>query len=308
MNQKIILKKILIDNNSPNIILYGPNHTNLTDILISCYKNIKPYYTPIIQNYKNITYQKYHNYYEFNMKLIRYPNIPDLVSLIKEISNHTTYYSSFITTIVFHHFEKTQRISQDALKKLFEKYKITTKFIILTSKIHRVTKPIISLCICIRIPSMINIDKLSLLQTYFKQYKLSLSNEYHKQNVKELIHQCYLPTHENDIKYYFIYYYQTGHIFKTPIQIIYQKLIHCCHMFTINKMKELAYMIQLSNIDFHNLLHAILINLFTSSEITHSQKYILIHKLSQWEYNYLKSYRKLIHIEYLLTLIHSLFQ
>ena len=308
MNHKEILKKILIDNNSPNIILYGSNHNNLIDILTSCKRDILPTYKMKTNHYKQITYQLYNNYYEFNMKLIQSTMISELLSLVKEIINHITYYSSSITTIVFHQFDTSNRIFQDTLKILFEKYKVTTKFIILTSKLHKVIEPLQSRCLLIRIPSMTNIDKLSLLKTYFKQNKLSLSDEYHKQNVKELIHQCYLTDHEIDIKYNFIYYYQTGHIFKTPIQSIYDKLIYCCKMFTTNKMKELAYMIQLSNIDFYHLLHTILGNLFTSSEITHSQKYILIEKLSQWEYNYLKSYRKLIHIEYLITLIHSLFQ
>jgi hypothetical protein len=199
------------------------------------------------------------------------------------------------------------RILQDILKILFEKYKVTTKFIILTSKLHKVIEPLRSRCLSIRIPSITNIDKLSILQKYFQQYKLSLPDEYQKKNVKELVHQCYLTTDTIDIKYNFIYYYQTGHILKSPIQSIYEKLIDCCKLFTINKMKELAYMIQQSNIEFHHLLYTILGNLVASSEITHSQKYILIEKLSQWEYNYLKSYRKLIHIEYLVTLIHSLF-
>lgn len=308
MNHKEILKKILIYNNSPNVILYGPNHKNMTDILTSCHQDIINTYKLKTNHYKQITYQSHNNYYEFNMKLIQSTMISDLLSLLKEITNHNTYYSLYITTIVFHYFDTSSRLFQDTLKILFEKYKVTTKFIIITSKIQKVIEPLRSRCLSMRIPSMTNIDKLSLLQKYFKQYKLSLSDEYYKQNVKELVHQCYLTNHTIDIKYNFIYYYQTGRIFKTPIQSIYEKLICCCKMFTINKVKELAYMIQISNIDFYQLLYTIIGNLFISSYITDIQKYILIEKLSHWEYNYLKSYRKLIHIEYLVTLIHSLFQ
>ena len=108
------------------------------------------------------------------MKIIQTKMISELLLFLKDIINHKNYYSFSITTVIFYNFEHSNRCFQNILKTFFEKYKITTKFILITNKFHKINNALRSRCLCIRIPAMQNIDKLKILHKCFKQYNLSL--------------------------------------------------------------------------------------------------------------------------------------
>ena len=79
MNHNVLLKKIIQDNNSPNIIIYGINDVFTIDMLNNYIQDIYSKFRLSTHTYKSISYMKSNVYYEIDMKIIQTKMISELL-------------------------------------------------------------------------------------------------------------------------------------------------------------------------------------------------------------------------------------
>tara|TARA_B100001123_G_scaffold288008_1_gene320942 strand:- start:163 stop:1083 length:921 start_codon:yes stop_codon:yes gene_type:complete len=300
--------------NSPNILLYGQSTNDMSQIIDPIMKQfIKG---DLQQSYHNkITYKLSNIHYEFDMSLLNKNGLfDDFINLVKEIIKSNDYFTEYgQKIIIMYNCQDIKKCNQDRLKILIEKYRITTLFILLTDRYDTIINPIRSRCTCIRIPSLSIKDKLYIIRETFTHYQYDFFHEYTKQIIKTLVHQCLEFKTKDDIKNYISCYVSTKQIVKTPQECIMNKILReyqykPLRITQIKNLKEIAYMIQISNTNIYSVIYNLLTYYFTQSSLSHTKKYNLIHKLSQWDCKFQKSYRELIHIESLLLSIYGIIE
>tara|TARA_Y100001980_G_C14548890_1_gene330395 strand:- start:206 stop:1006 length:801 start_codon:yes stop_codon:yes gene_type:complete len=151
MNNHYKLKKIIVNKNHPNILLYN-NYS-----LIYCKKLIinilnDLYNINNITNkitYKNIDYEKslYHYYIDIN----KIKDFSTFKNLINKIIQSDNYYISYNKLIILDNF-KFNINNQKTIKNLIEKH-MNIKFIIIVSNYNTILNNLKNICVCIKIPS-----------------------------------------------------------------------------------------------------------------------------------------------------------
>lgn len=276
-----LLKQDIFNQSSPNIIIYGHN-PELSNYLISIFGEFKT----IIQDkisYKNNQYCKIFDIYKIKNK-----ELNDFLDILKSIIVSINYYSRYNQhIIVFNNYNYISHIIQSKLRVIIEKYRKTTQFVFITNSLNTIINPINSRCLCIRIPNMNFKQKRSIAKDYIKdksyQERIPIYDCIYPLNDKKEIIQ-YSKYNEYIHKHEYIY-------FK-----IYQKINNWIKEdIDINKIKEFSYNILKYKI---NDIHKKLCEYFIiDPKYTAKQKYKIIRCLSDCEYEFKKSYRKLVHIE-----------
>ena len=293
-----ILEKALNSTNTPNIILYGIDTSDIREKLYNIL-SITDNKTHIIN--KDLSYYKSNSNYIFNISLITNKNVQLFLDTIDEIVKSKNYYNnSLYKIIIFENFIKIKQGIQNILRVKIEKYRITTIFIILTTNINGIIQPLKSRCLCIRNPSLTMKEKRELIKSkinyknlntdfYDKIYEIDNLNiiSFMCEN-KTLIDMGYESPYELIIK-------RIINLYKLP----YNKNIH-------NKIREISYNILKFNLSIPLFYKIFLCQLLDNSKITDNKKIKLIVHFSESQYNLIKSYRLIINIESLLINVYSI--
>lgn len=288
----LILKKAILSDSCPNIILYGYKGVDKLETLSCIIPSINNYK---INNHNKIIWKSNNLYNIFDMKDIK-KDYNLFFNILKELINHKNYYNKKeIKFILLNNFNDININIQNKLRVIIEKYYNTTRFIFITDKISSIICPIKSRSLLIRIPSLINKEKRKISREYIKDLS------YDKKSV--IYDKIYSINNIEIIKLFSEY---NNGLFMN-YNTIYQKIFTILENVSIKnniiredieKIKELSY-----NIEKYNLydIHIELCKLYIDeSKYTTKQKCNIIKLISEYEYNYKKGYRKLIYNESLL--------
>ena len=147
---------ILLNNNHPNLLIHGVNGSGKT-LLIKTVLNdlfdINKYNKKELLT-ENINYERSDFHYYFDLKLIN--NDLKFIDFIKEIVKSYNHYTNKYNYIILDNFEYLSNLNQDRLRVIFEKSLNTNKIIIITSKLNKISNPLLSRFINIKIPYIIN--------------------------------------------------------------------------------------------------------------------------------------------------------
>jgi len=280
MNYKHILREIFKNKDTPNIILSGSYKINKLSILydyISKDNNKTTKY--------NIDYIYHRDYKIFDMLQINKSKEDKFFELLFENIKCKNYYSDF-KIIILDNFNLISNKIQNKFRVIFEKYRSTTMFILITDKLNSIINPIQSRFLTIRINEKLPSEKRKIVSKYFKELSYP-----QKSRIYDKIYQL---SDNNDIKNY-----SKNHegilmnhkdIYAIIINIIRNtKEINIKTMIVI---KQISYYIEKYNIKYFH--REILNNLMNNNILTNNIKYKLCKCIINNEYNYIKSNNKIL--------------
>ena len=169
--------KLLINENHPNIILYGNNEINKTLFIKVILNNFFKINSELNIVKEDIYYEYNNYYYYFNVKKIRHDLKNTFINIIKNISNSYNYYTHKFNYIIIDNYDLINSIIENKLKVIFEKYYQTTKFIILTSNFQKINEAIRSRFISIRLSLLNKIDKELFIKKYIDSNNIKICNK-----------------------------------------------------------------------------------------------------------------------------------
>jgi len=281
------LFRLLKNSNHPNICLYGSNLGY--DTIINTLKTVYNINANKEIDYKGIMYIKNNYYYEFNLKNIKYKNKDIWLELIKDICKSYNIFCNNKKIIIFNNFHLLNISIQNVLKVILEK-NTHIIFIVLTLNLSKIINPIKSRMLCLRIPKINNYDKWKIIKKdkncLIKIDDFMKYTDYDVENIKYLNNKNICV--EDNILYNVI------HFIKHSIFDNYEKKK------AIENIKKISYYILTVGIPNCIFYNSLLTNLLSDYKITLNKKYKIVKFICDSEYNYSKSYYKMVHIEYLL--------
>lgn len=195
-----LFNKILEKDITPNFILYGQKgsgkKTLLYAFLNSKYGDIK---TQCIQrefkiNTKKVVipifYSPYHIEIDIQTFLSHIRTI--LPILVKEFSQTKNIIHNQHKLFVIHHIEDLEMQTQHTLRRILEIYMDNCRFIFITSKLNKLTKPLQSRCLIIRVPIFTNTEIKTILSDINKKTHNIVKNEV----IEHISNHC-----NNNLKY-----------------------------------------------------------------------------------------------------------
>jgi DNA polymerase III delta prime subunit len=298
MNYKLILNKSLLSNDAPNLILSGIDKIDKLSILMN--------YLNKIDNSSSLSLTKYDikwisnpTYKIFDMNHIKYKQSKFVFEIIDEIISYKNYYTNSIRILVLTNFDNIPKQIQNKFRVIFEKFRVTTLFILITSHLTSIINPILSRFLLIRIPDTSRKEKRTISREYLKDLsydKKSIVYDkiYNLANEKDII--CYSQSNEGIL---------LNH--QTIYDKIYSKIISYVEINekTIIEMKDLSYKIEKYNLkNCHKELFLLFIN---DLKLSDSIRFKILKLVSDCEYNYYKSFNTILSIEnFIITLVHIL--
>lgn len=301
MNYNSILNKALLSNNIPNLLLYGHYDIDKKNILTKCFsKNFN-----ILNNTKieinDIKYSKNNIYYDFDLKNINNKNYNSFIKIIKELILSKDYYSNNSKKIIILNNYYLSKKNQNILRVIIEKYQSTSIFIIITHNYSSIIEPIKSRCLSIRIPTLKRENKRKIMyqKISYKDINKSFYDVIYDINNIEMIKDII------DIKNI----YDKG--YKNIYEMICENIISICEKSKLTKnnynlLRDISYNITKNNLNILYFYRVFLKILLKKTTIMDKIKIKLIYLLTESEYNYIKSYRKIIIIESLIFNIYNL--
>jgi len=297
MDYKLILNRALYSNNSPNIILSGSDTIDKKSILMETLMKIDDSEPCHLMKHdikwiSNRTYKIFDMYHITNKKRQRFCEI------INELIVAKNYYSTH-RIIVLDNFNNIHKGIQNKFRVIFEKYRTTTLFILITGRLNSIIGPIISRFLMIRINDISHKEKRIIARSHLKDmtydkksiiydkiYKLSDENEI---SMYSQLNDGILMNHRSIYDNFFI-----------EINSINE--INCLSM---TKIKELSYNIEKYNLKgFHRFLLSSFLN---DLKLSYSVLFKICKLLAECEYNYHKSFNTILSIENcILSLIYIL--
>ena len=280
MNYKLILNNVFSHKDSSNIILSGYSKIDKMSILYE--------YIPK----ENLKLNKYGIDYLSNpiykiFDICKYKNkIDDFFKLLIENIQCKNHYYDNQKMIIFNNFNLISNNIQNKLRVIFEKYRITTLFIIITDKLNSILNPIISRFLIIRINDNLRSEKRKLSRVYLKDLStIEKSKVYDK--IYSLSDKCeiinYSKNNEGIINNY---------------EDIYQKIvkkirnINEINYDSMKIIREISYLIEKYNIkEFHKeILYLLTDDLSISLTINNK----LCKCVADCEYNYNRCDNKIL--------------
>jgi len=186
--------KIIEKNTTPNIILYGlpgtGKKTLLYAYLSSKYGTFK---TQCIQkefkiNTKTIElpifYSKFH--VEIDIRTFIYHARNILPILIKEFAQTKNVLSNQHKLFVIHHIEELEMQTQHTLRRILEMYIENCRFLFVCTKLNKITHPLQSRCMLIRVPAFTSLEITKVLTTINQQ----LDNKRTTEQLKTIVTEC----------------------------------------------------------------------------------------------------------------------
>ena len=294
-----ILKKALQSKNTPNILLFGYPFVGKKHKLFSLLDEIYP-----VQNTKtiidrDIQYIQNSIYYVFTMNSITIKNSNVFFEIIDKIIHTKNYFSNMQNKIiVLTNFTELKRNIQNVLRVKIEKYRLTTVFILITTKYNNVLSAIRSRCLCIRVPAPSRKEKRQIIHSniryseigphlYDRLYEINEINTLQKSSEKkELYFQNYQRPYHKIMKEIFNLYSNKY----TPKKL--------------DKLRELSYAIIKFKLLDNEFYYIFLSYLLKNERIRDKNKIKLIQILAQSQYNLVKSYRSILTLESLLIQVY----
>ena len=279
MNYKHILDRIFQKKDQPNIILSGYHKINKLSILYNYISKDNQK-----QSKYNIDYIYHRDYKIFDMIEINKSKEDNFFTLLFENIRCKNYYGDKI--IILDNFNLISLKIQNKFRVIFEKYRNTTIFILITDKLNSIINPIQSRFLTIRINESIPSEKRKIARIYFKDLPyIQKSKIYDK---------IYKLSDISDIKNYSINNEGILLDYKDIYMIIIEKIrnINEINNKTIEIIKKISYYIEKFNIQyFHKEILDILLN---DNILTINIKYQICKCITNNEYNYIKSNNKIL--------------
>jgi replication-associated recombination protein RarA len=288
MNYKPILKKTLASKNTPNLILYGHHKINKEEILNE-YLDIKS--CNEMTKY-DINYHSNQFFKIFNMNNIKRSKINNFFSLIFEILQCKNYYIEKNRILILKNFNHIDKSIQDRFRVIFEKYRINTLFILTTDYYNSILNPIKSRFLSIRIRDLSRADKISISYPVIKNLtydkRIKIYDKIYEYNDKNII----LNFSKNN--------YGLINNRKDLIENIYHSLKNMKFL-DLSKIKDYAYNLEKYHLNnFHSDFLKLIIDEFHNIKLKEC-----IFKISDIEYNYKKSFNRILSNEFLLIFIYE---
>tara|TARA_Y100000389_G_scaffold52494_1_gene48293 strand:+ start:2961 stop:3860 length:900 start_codon:yes stop_codon:yes gene_type:complete len=283
-----ILNKDIFNITCPNVIFYG-HQINLHEYLKYVFGHTKT----AIKN--KMIYENNDNCKIIDIDIIKTKNINDFFNLLFEIIRSENYYSKFGQhIIIFKNYNNISNNIQNKLRVIIEKYRKTTQFIMITEKINTIINPIKSRCLCVRIPNLSMKEKRNISRTYLK-------NKSYEERIP--IYDCIYSLNDRDeiIKYSKYNEYIQNH--EDIYLKIYRKLNEWIDEWinndniVLSEIKEYSYhVLKYDILNIHSRLYEYFL---VDPKYTIKQKIELTECISKCEYEFSKSYRSLVHIEFM---------
>lgn len=279
MNYKHILDRIFQNKDTPNIILSGYYKINKLSILYNYISkdNRK-------QSKYNIDYICHMDYKIFDMIQINKSKEDNFFTLLFENMRYKNYYGD--NKIILDNFNLISLKIQNKFRVIFEKYRNTTIFILITDKLNSIIKPIQSRFLTIRINESIPSEKRKIARIYFKDLPyIQKSKIYDK---------IYKLSDNSDIKKYSMNHEGILLDYKDIFMIIIEKIrnINEINNKTIRIIKKISYYIEKFNIKYFH--REILDSLLNDNILTINIKNKICKCITNNEYNYIKSNNKIL--------------
>lgn len=285
-----IFDKCVLSNNVPNMLLYGQPY--LYDKVIERFyklKNIKD-----VKINKGALPYKYSNvHYEINCK--DFKKEKDYDDIFETMVQYKEYYMNIeYKTILLYNCNNLKISFQNKLRVIIEKYRKNCIFIFICHKLNGIIEPLKSRCILIRLPnlSMYNkceiISKINVEDSKLKGKVFDYLSLFNSDKDKEAIIQCKRDIGDFESHYHLLIY-EILLLFKNELTL-----------YNFNAIKKKAYEILKINIHIHLFLKIFLDIILDTYVLTTMVKIKIIQLFADIEYKLLKSYKKIIFIEYLL--------
>jgi len=273
-----MIYKILLNENHPNIIIYGKDISK--DFILTILEELFCIKKKVIYN-EEIYYEYNDIFYYFDIRKIKLDIKNTFINTIQKITKTYNYYTNKNNYIIIDNFNKINPIIENKLKVLIEK-SYTTKFIILTSSFDKILEAIKSRCLCLRLPINNIIDR----ELYVKKYIRDNDINIDQKKIKIFI--------EGNNNIDTIIKIVNG--FKDPIQELFLKIIKLLNK-KLNKnlkdLKELSYNIKISVIEVTELLKKI-VNYYISSNLSFEKKKKIIKFIKVINYLKKNNYKNII--------------
>lgn len=276
MIYKLILNKILKYQNSCNFILAGSDKIDKYSILcdlIDLSNN-----SMITKN--DITWLSTNIYKIFDMKNIKKKNYDSLFEILLDMINTKNYYHKNKRVIIFNNFDHISNKLQDKLRVYFEKYSITSLFICITSKYDSIIYPIRSRFLLIRIPEKNRIQKREISRKYI------MDKSYEEKS--KIYNKIYTLSDKKDI----INYSQFNKGILYDVKSIYESIFHKIYNKNFKDIKEISYLIE--KYQCKNFHREILIYILNDIRLSISKVSQVCKLISDSEFNYNKSFNKIL--------------
>lgn len=288
MNYKPILKKALTSKNTPNLILYGHHKINKEEILNE-YLDIKSCNEMVKYD---INYHSNPVFKIFNMNNIKRPKLNNFFKLIFEILQCKNYYIEQNRILILKKFNHIDKSIQDRFRVIFEKYRINTLFILTTDYYNSILNPIQSRFLSIRVRDLSRTDKIYISYPIIKNLtydkRIKIYDKIYEYNDKNIIlkfsrNNYGLINNHNDL-----------------IESIYNSLKNMKFL-DLSKIKYYAYNLEKYHLNnFHSDILKLIIGDLNGIKLKEC-----VFKISDIEYNYKKSFNRILSNEFLLIFIHK---
>ena len=306
-----LIGKILNNSdNIPNLLIYGPNGSGKQTILRLILKNL---YGSSIINSKIETYEikskkinlnylasSYH--IEIDMRLYKQWD-KHILDFLKSIVYTKNIAHNIHKIIIILHAENLSKQSQNCLRRIIEKTKLTARYIFTTNSLSKISDPIRSRFQCLRLRAPNNDEVSLILKDICKKENLKLS----KPALKKLLNDK--PSGIINLKYT-INLLQLSFIngkFKkhTYNYVNYMKkmlrYMDCkpndLTVSRIDKIREHLYTLKIKQIESKNVIKYILEYFINKEEITDIQKINICKKVSELEHRMQKGNKDPLYIE-----------
>lgn len=212
--------------------------------------------------------------------------------------------NSKFKTIQISNLDKLSHSAQTSLRRMIEVNASTCRFIMWCDNLSNVIGPLKSRCICIRIPRPSS-DELFAYLVY-----LSLKKN-HDPKMKELsdivkYSECNIKTAIWCLQLHILGYdYKTN--YDDAIENII-KLILVCNLEKIEEIRDIFFNIWITNYESIKIIRDIIKKITLSNTLSEECKLNIVVKISELEYNMLRSRRAIIHFDTFVTHIMKILQ
>lgn len=298
-----ILKKCLLSDNVPNMIVYG--RPFMYHYFMDLYYDINKINKGDIRdkNIERLYYKCSQTHYEFDCKKFNKDNCDDFNEIFKSLIETKDYYINLShKTIIFYNCDILKTSLQNKFRVIIEKYRKTCVFVFLCYKINRLIDPLKSRCILLRIPQLSIYQKCQITAKIDNQKDIFLKNKIYdylgmfpSTHDVRAIDMCKEKLHDFKNQY---------HSLADKIIKIIEIKNMTIHYYTL--IKEYSYNILKYNFDIPLLLKIILNIFIDENKYTANILSKIIKLFSETEHQLLKSYKIIILIEGLFISLHKI--
>lgn len=303
------LDKLIDILNNPNhnhMIISGGKNSGKNTLVDIALNTIYPFhYSSCKTNVKNDIYYKYSNihyhfYFNINNKFNDLsPILNDIVNSKKNLVENIPF-----NILILDNFHNINRNFQLSLKNIFEKFN-AVKIIIITNKLNKLIKPIISRCNIFNIPILHT--SLIKFTNIVKENDPILSETLSSELINNLCADSNINNVLEDLEVFKL----TGNLIDNPYTTINNKLIviickHKLNQKDLGEIKKLSHLILIITNDIITYIKSLLQFIINVSSINDIKIYKLIQLFTKTDILLLKSYRKIILIESLILNCHRI--